>query len=328
MKILREKDVHPDCLADKKVAVIGYGSQGRAQALCLRDSSIDVIIGARPEGKSFKAASEDDFSVMPIPEAAAAGNIVHILIPDEEQVSVIESEILPVWNSEKTMSFSHGFSVHFGGLELPENTDIILVAPKGPGTEVRKAFVSGFGVPGLIACAQNFSGKAMETALALAHCMGLTRAGVLETTFRDETCEDLFGEQAVLCGGLYSLMKAGFEVLTEAGYPEEMAYFETVHEMKLIVDLIYEGGIGKMADVISNTAEWGMYSAGPEIVTHDIKDRMRNVLNSVENGEFAGRWLSEYRAGARKLKKHREILKNHAIEKTGKNIRTLFAVQS
>lgn len=324
MKILRENDADIKYIAGKKVSVIGYGSQGRAQAQCLRDSGINVQLGLRPDGNSRKSALEDNFIVMTIPEAVVAGDIIHVLIPDEEQLSVLEQSIFPNWTENKILCFSHGFSVHFGGIKLPEFTDVILVAPKSPGSEVRKTFLEGFGVPGLIAVEKDYSGQALETALSLAHCMGLTRAGVLVTTFRDEACEDLFGEQAVLCGGLFYLMKAGYEVLTEAGYPPEMAYFETVHEMKLIVDLIYKGGISKMAETISNTAEWGMYSAGSQIITPDIKKRMKKLLKNIEEGDYASKWINEFKTGSLNLKKKREELKCHSIEETGKNIRELF----
>jgi ketol-acid reductoisomerase len=325
MKILKEKDADKKYIAGKRVAVIGYGSQGKAQAECLRDSGVDILIGLRPDGKSWGRAVNDGFNVLSIPKAVASGDIVHILIPDEEQVNVLERQIFPNWSKNKVLSFSHGFTVFFGNIELPKNTDVILVAPKGPGTEVRKTYLEGFGVPGLIAVQCNFSGNALQTALAFAHCLGLTRAGVLETSFRDEACEDLFGEQAVLCGGLFYLMKAGFEVLTEAGYSPEMAYFETVHEMKLIVDIIYKGGLGKMADTISNTAEWGMYSAGSEIITPDIKRRMSKLLKNIEEGKFSDKWISEYKEGALNLALRRKELKNHSIEVTGQKIRKMFS---
>ncbi|MFA7230179.1 MAG: ketol-acid reductoisomerase, partial [Victivallaceae bacterium] len=254
MKILHDSDADLSCLNGKTVAVIGYGSQGRNQALSLRDSGVNVIIGIRP-GKSFDQAVTDGFNTMNVKDAAAKADIIHILLPDETHRDVYDADIKASMKAGKTFSCSHGFNIIFKEIVPPADVDVIMVAPKGPGTEVRKAFVQGFGCPGLIAINNNASGKAKDTALAMAKAMGLTRAGVLECTFAQETYEDLFGEQNVLCGGLVDLMKYGFEVLCEAGYPPEMAYFECVHEVKLIVDLVFEGGIQKMNAVISNTAE-------------------------------------------------------------------------
>lgn len=323
INILHDSDASLDALSNRTIAVIGFGAQGRAQALCLRDSGANVIVGVR-QGKSFDAAVQEGFRTMSVAEAAKAADHIHILLPDEMHGPVYESEIKPSMKAGKTLSFSHGFSIVFGEIVPPEGCDVLMVAPKGPGTEVRKRFVEGFGVPGLIAVECNASGKAKDVALAMAKAEGLTRAGVLECTMRQETYEDLFGEQNVLCGGMVDLMKYGFETLIEAGYPPEMAYFECVHEVKLIMDLIYEGGIQKMNAVISNTAEWGEYVNGPRIITPDVKARMKESLNDIESGKFAKAWIAEARAGAPNLKAKREALGQHPVEVTGAKIRSLF----
>ncbi len=324
MRILHDEDVDESILSDKTIAVIGYGAQGEAQAKCLRDSNVSVVIGLRPSGTSWEHAKEDGFEVLPVGEAARRGDIVHILIPDEVQAEVYESEIKPQMERGKTLSFSHGFSICFNRIVPPPDVDVIMVAPKAPGTEERKAYLEGFGVPGLVAVRQNPSGRAREVALAMAKAMRWTRAGILECTFEEETYEDLFGEQCVLCGGLVELMKSGFEVLVEAGYPPEMAYFECVHEMKLIVDLIWEGGIKRMAEVISNTAEYGMWSVGHRIIGPEVKERMKTALKRIESGEFASEWVEEYRKGTPFLKRSREEISRHPIETVGSDIRRLF----
>jgi ketol-acid reductoisomerase len=289
----------------------------------MRDSGVNVIVGAR-KGPSFDKASEAGFEVMSVAAAAEKADIIHILLPDEFHADVYAADIAPQMKAGKTLSCSHGFNIIFGEIAPPAEVDVIMVAPKSPATEVRKEFLTGFGVPGLVAVHQNGSGKAFETAMAMAKAEGLTRAGVLECTFAQETYEDLFGEQNVLCGGLVDLMKYGFEVLTEAGYPPEMAYFECVHEVKLIVDLIYEGGIQKMNSVISNTAEWGEYVNGPRIITPDVKERMKESLADIESGKFAEVWLKEARSGAKTLLAKRAALGDHLVETTGANIRSLF----
>ena len=323
MHILHDNDADLSVLNGKTIAVIGYGSQGRAQALCMRDSGLNVIIGIRP-GKSFDAAVQDGFKVLSVTEAAREADIIHILLPDEMHGPVYRDEIAAEVTPGKTLSFSHGFSIVFKEIIPPAGVDVIMVAPKSPGTEERKRFVEGFGVPGLISAKVDASGKAREVALAIAKAEGLTRAGVLECTMEQETYEDLFGEQNVICGGVVDLMKYGFEVLIEAGYPPEMAYFECVHEMKLIVDLIYEGGIQKMNAVISNTAEWGEYVTGAYVITPDVKQRMKEALEKIENGTFAREWIAEARAGAPNLKAKREALGSHPVEITGARIRSLF----
>jgi ketol-acid reductoisomerase len=305
------------------VAVIGYGNQGSAQALCMRDSGVNVIIGSIRDSFYDKAV-EAGFTVMPIGEAAAKADIVHMLLPDEFHGPVYEKEIKQHMKKGKILSCSHGFNLVFKQIVPPADVDVIMVAPKSPATEERKAFLQGFGVPGLIAVRQNPSGKARDVVLAMAKAMGFTRAGCLECTFEQETYEDLFGEQTVLCGGCVDLMKAGFEVLVEAGYPPEMAYFECVHELKLIVDLIYEGGIQKMNAVISNTAEWGEYSVGPKIIDAGVKARMKEALKAVEDGSFAKAWIAEARNGAPNLLARRKALGDHPVEVVGREIRALF----
>lgn len=323
VKILHDKDADLSVLNGKTVAVIGYGSQGSAQALCMRDSGVNVIIGSIQD-PSYDQAVKDGFEVMPIADAAAKADIIHILLPDEFHAPVYERDIKPRMKAGKTLSCSHGFNIIFKEIVPQSDVDVIMVAPKSPASEERKAYLEGFGVPGLVAVHQNASGGALDTALAMAKAMGFTRAGCLECTFAQETYEDLFGEQNVLCGGLVDLMKYGFEVLTEAGYPPEMAYFECVHEVKLIVDLIFEGGIQKMNAVISNTAEFGEYYNGPKIITPDVKERMRESLRRIESGEFAKTWLEESRKGCPNLLKKREELGAHQVEITGDRIRSMF----
>ena len=327
MHILHDNDADLSVLNGKTIAVIGYGSQGRAQALCMRDSGLNVIIGIRP-GKSFDAAVQDGFKVLSVTEAAREADIIHILLPDEMHGPVYRDEIAAEVKPGKTLSFSHGFSIVFKEIVPPAGVDVIMVAPKSPGTEERPRFVEGFGVPGLISAKVNASGKAREVALAIAKAEGLTRAGVLECTMEQETYEDLFGEQNVICGGVVDLMKYGFETLIEAGYPPEMAYFECIHEAKLIVDLIYEGGIQRMNEVISNTAEWGEYVTGPRILPVDVKERMKQALADIHSGKFAREWIAEARAGMPVLKAKRAALADHPAdhpaEITGKEIRRLF----
>jgi ketol-acid reductoisomerase len=323
MKLIHDKDADLSVLNGKTVAVIGYGSQGSAQALCMRDSGVNVIIGSIKDA-SYDKAVEDGFEVMDIAAAAAKADVIHILLPDEFHAPVYKNDIAPSMVAGKTFSCSHGFNIVFKEIVPPADVNVIMVAPKSPATEERKAFLEGFGVPGLVAVHQNADGEARDIALAMAKAMGFTRAGVLECTFEQETYEDLFGEQNVLCGGLVDLMKYGFEVLTEAGYPPEMAYFECVHEVKLIVDLVFEGGIQKMNAVISNTAEWGEYVNGPRIITPDVKARMKESLKDIESGKFAKEWIAEARSGAPNLLKNREALGKHQVEIVGAQIRSLF----
>lgn len=323
VKVYHEKDADLGALAGKTVAVLGYGAQGRAQALCMRDSGVNVIIGVRP-GKSFKTAKADGFEVMPVDKAAKKADIIHLLLPDEKHKDVYEAQIKKFVAPGKTLCCSHGFAYVFKTIVPPAGVDVIMVAPKGPGTEVRRVFEEGFGCPGLVAVFQDASGTALQTALAIAKAEGLTRGGVLECTMEQETYEDLFGEQNVLCGGLVDLMKYGFETLTEAGYPPEMAYFECVHEAKLIVDIIYNKGIAAMNAVISNTAEFGEYYNGPKIITPDVKKRMKESLARIQSGKFAKDWLKEAAKGAPLLTKKREQLSKHTVEIVGNEIRKMF----
>lgn len=323
VKIYRDKDADVSVIKDKTIAVMGFGAQGRAQALCLRDSGCNVIIGVR-KGKSFKAAKEAGFAVFSVADAAKRADIIHILLPDESHKSVYANEIAKYVTPGKTLSCSHGFAYVFKNIVPPTDVDVIMVAPKGPGTEVRRVFEEGFGCPGLVAVWQDASGNALKTALAMAKGEGLTRGGVLECTMQQETYEDLFGEQNVLCGGIVDLMKYGFETLIEAGYPGEMAYFECIHEAKLIVDIIYNKGIAAMNGVISNTAEFGEYFNGPKIITPDVKKRMKESLKCIESGEFAKVWMKEAGKGAPMLAKKREQLTKHPAEVVGAKIRKLF----
>ena len=324
MKVLSTQDTSFAPLEGVKIAVIGYGAQGRAQAQCFKDSGLNVVVGVRVGGPSDRQAQEDGLLTKNINDAAAWADLIHFLIPDECQADVYAEAIKPHLTAGKTLSFSHGFSIVYERITPPKDVDVILVAPKSPGTEERKAFLEGFGVPGLIAVHQDASGTARDKALSLAHGIGLTRAGVLECTFEQETYEDLFGEQAVLCGGAAELIKAGFETLTEAGYPPEMAYFECLHELKLIVDLIYEGGLTKMWDVVSNTAEWGGRSLGAKVIGPQVRAAMKDVLAGVHDGSFASGWVAEHEAGLPNLKKMREEEAQHPIEVVGREVRALF----
>ncbi len=324
MRVLTVKDASLTPLKNVPIAVIGYGAQGRAQAQCLVDSGLDVVVGVRPGGPSEKLALEDGLVVTSIPDAAARAELIHILIPDECHKEVYARDIAPQMKPGMTLSFSHGFSIVYDRIVPPDRVDVILVAPKSPGTEERKAFLEGFGVPGLISVKCDASGKARSRALALAHGLGLTRAGVLECTFAQETYEDLFGEQAVLCGGTAELIKAGFETLVEAGYPEEMAYFECLHELKLIVDLIYEGGLTHMWDVVSNTAEYGGRTLGSKVIGPEARRGMKKILSDVHDGTFAKGWMDEYENGLQEMKRLREAEAQHPIEVIGREVRALF----
>jgi ketol-acid reductoisomerase len=324
MKVLTDADASLDVLADIPIAVIGYGAQGRAQAQCFVDSGLNVTVGLREGGPTWAQAEADGMRVVPVAQAAAEAELIHVLIPDEVQAQVYEEHIQRFVTPGKTLSFSHGFNVVYGYITPPEGVDCILMAPKAPGTEERKQFVAGGGVPGLIAVRQDASGRARDKALALAKGLGLTRAGVLECTFEDETHEDIFGEQAVLCGGLAELIKAGFETLTEAGFPPEMAYFECLHEMKLIIDLVYEGGLERMWHVVSNTAEYGGRLMGPSIITPEVRQAMRETLKKVQDGTFARGWIEEYRSGAKNLEAMRSAEREHPIEVVGREVRALF----
>ncbi|AIQ22551.1 MULTISPECIES: ketol-acid reductoisomerase [Paenibacillus] len=318
-----EQDAELSVLKGKTIAVIGYGSQGHAQAQNLRDSGLQVVIGLR-EGKSFETAKNDGFEVLPVAEAVSRADVVQILMPDETQASVYKNEVEPNLKKGAALMFSHGFNVHFGQIVAPKDADVLLVAPKSPGHMVRRTYVEGFGVPGLIAIEQDATGKAKEIGLAYAKGIGCTRAGVIETSFREETETDLFGEQAVLCGGVSALIKAGFETLTEAGYAPEMAYFECLHELKLIVDMVYEGGLSSMRDSISNTAEYGDYVTGPRIVTEDTKKAMKAVLTDIQEGKFARDFILENQSGRAFLTATRRNEAAHPVEVVGSQLREMM----
>ncbi|HCW32904.1 TPA: ketol-acid reductoisomerase [Candidatus Peregrinibacteria bacterium] len=326
MQIYHDSDADLSILNNKKIVVIGYGAQGRAQARMMHQSGLNIVVGVRENGKSWQQAQTDGLTVLPIAKAVAQADIIHILIPDETQKAVYESEILPNLIPGNILSFSHGFNIVFKRITPPEGVGIIMVAPKAPGTEEYKQYEQGFGVPALIAIEKNTAeGNAKNIALAMAKAMFFTKAGVLECTFGQETYEDLFGEQAVLCGGVTELMKTGFEVLIEAGYPPELAYFECIHEMKLIVDLIYEGGLARMWEVVSNTAEYGGHTRGSRLITPQVKEEMKKILKEVEDGTFAKEWMEE--ADKNQLKNllaMRQKESEHPAEIVGKKIRGMF----
>jgi len=318
-----ENTINDEVLRGKKIAIIGYGSQGHAHALNLKESGFDVRVGVRP-GKSFDAAKEDGVDVKSVAEAAQEADVIQILLPDERQKAVYEAEILPYLTEGKALMFAHGFNVHFGQITPPENVDVFLVAPKGPGHLVRRQFQEGAGVPGLFAIHQDATGQAKDLALAYGKGIGSARGGLLETTFKEETCTDLFGEQAVLCGGTTALVQAGFETLVEAGYQPELAYFETLHELKLIVDLMFEGGMATMRYSVSDTAEWGDYVTGPRLIDASVKARMKEVLNDIEDGTFAKRWIEENENGRPDYTRYKEEGAKHQIEEVGAKLRAMM----
>ena len=325
MKVYYDSDADLSVLQNKTVAVIGYGSQGHAHAQNLRDSGIKVVVGQRPGGENYQLAKEHGFEPVSAAEAAKQGDLIMILLPDEVQAQVYEQDIKPNLTPGKALLFAHGFNIHFGQIVPPKDVDVFLIAPKGPGHLVRRTFTEGGGVPDLVAIEQDASGCALQLALAYAKGIGGTRSGVIETTFREETETDLFGEQAVLCGGLSHLIQAGFETLVEAGYQPEMAYFECMHEMKLIVDLLYEGGMKKMRYSISNTAEYGDYVSGPRIINSDVKKAMRSVLDDIQSGKFARDFILEARAKYPQFKTTRRNEANHPIEKVGEELRGMMS---
>lgn len=318
-------DANPAIIRQKKIAVIGYGSQGHAHALNLHDSGATVAVGLRSGSKSVAKARSQGLQVMGISEAAAWGDVVMILIPDQDQKRVYDASIRAHITPGKALGFGHGFNVHYGQIEGPEGVDVFMVAPKGPGHLVRRTFEEGKGTPCLVAVAQNASGGALELALSYADAIGGTRAGVIETNFKDETETDLFGEQAVLCGGSQALIQAGFETLTEAGYPPELAYFEVLHELKLIVDLYYEGGLAYMNYSISDTAEYGNYSRGRRVIGAEVKAEMKRILNEIQSGDFAREWIEECERGAPAFKAYREATNAHPIERVGQRLRKMMA---
>jgi len=322
--IYYETDTDRARLRDRTVAIIGYGSQGHAHALNLKESGARVIVGLRPDGASWKRAVADGLEVRPVAEAAKAGDVIMILVPDPEQRAVYETAVVPALGPGKTLMFAHGFNIHFGEIKPPPGVDVSMIAPKSPGHLVRSEYQAGRGVPGLVAVHQDASGKALENALAYATGIGCSRAGVLATTFAEETETDLFGEQAVLCGGVTALIQAGFETLTEAGYAPEMAYFECLHELKLIVDLIYRGGLGFMRYSISDTAEYGDLTRGERVITPAVREEMRRLLADIRSGAFAREWIAEGRAGAPRFNELRRKAKEHPIEQVGARLRAMM----
>ncbi|MEH2038056.1 MULTISPECIES: ketol-acid reductoisomerase [unclassified Nostoc] len=320
-----DEDANLDLLAGKTIAIIGYGSQGHAHALNLKDSGLNVIVGLYPGSKSVAKAEAAGLTVKNVADAANAADFIMILLPDEVQKTIYKNEIEPNLEEGNVLAFAHGFNIHFGQVVPPANVDVVMVAPKGPGHLVRRTYEGGEGVPALFAVYQDASGQARDRAMSYAKGIGGTRAGVLETTFREETETDLFGEQAVLCGGLSALIKAGFETLVEAGYQPELAYFECLHEVKLIVDLVVEGGLAKMRDSISNTAEYGDYTRGPRIVTAQTKAEMQKILSEIQSGQFAREFVLENQAGKPGFTAMRRKEAEHKIEEVGKDLRAMFS---
>ncbi len=324
MKIYYDSDADLGLLQGKKVAIIGYGSQGHAQAQNLRDSGVDVIVGQRKGGPNYDLAKEHGFEPVSAGEAAENAQVVQILTPDHVQAKLYEEEVAPQMTEGKTLVFSHGFNIHFGQIQPALDIDVVMVAPKGPGHLVRSEYERGAGVPSLVAIHQDSTGNALETALAYAKGIGATRAGVIETTFKEETETDLFGEQTVLCGGVSELVKAGYDTLVEAGYQPEIAYFECLHELKLIVDLFYQGGLSFMRYSVSDTAEYGDYTRGKRIITEDTRKAMREILAEVQSGDFAREWIAENEAGRPKFTAMRSQEKEHPVEEVGAKLRAMM----
>ena len=320
-----EKDADPTLIQGRKVAILGYGSQGHAHSQNLLESGVDVRVGLREGSSSRRKAEEAGLRVTSLADAAAEADVIMVLIPDQTQKKVYDEEIAPSLTKGKALFFAHGFNIHFGQIRAPEGVDVLLVAPKGPGHLVRRQYQDGRGIPCLIAVHQDATGQAHQLGLAYAKGIGGTRAGVLETTFKEETETDLFGEQAVLCGGASALVKAGFETLVEAGYQPESAYFECLHELKLIVDLMYEGGLAWMRHSISDTAEYGDYTRGPRVVNAQTKDEMRKILKEIQTGEFAKEFIIENQVGRPVFDKLREAEKTHPIEEVGKRLRDMMS---
>ncbi len=324
-KIYYDKDADLAALKGKTVAIIGYGSQGHAHAQNLRDSGVKVVVGQRPGGKNYELAKSHGFEPVSAAEAAKQADVINILLPDELQADVYKAEIRDNLKPGNVLMCSHGFNIHFGQIEAPKGVDLLLVAPKGPGHLVRSEFEAGGGVPCLIALGDGASDETFKIGMAYAKGIGGTRAGVIQTTFAEETETDLFGEQAVLCGGAAALVKAGFETLVEAGYQPEMAYFECMHELKLIVDLFYQGGLNYMRYSISNTAEYGDYTRGPRIVTEETKKEMKKILEEIRSGQFARDWILENKAGAASFKATRRRERQHGVEQVGKELRRMMS---
>jgi len=324
LKIYLDKDIDQNLIKTKKIAIIGFGSQGYGQSMNLKDSGCNVVLGLRLGGASDKKAQNYGFKTMTIEDAVKWADIIQILIPDEVQADVYENQIKPYLRAGQYLMFAHGFNIHFKKIVAPAEVNVIMVAPKGPGHTVRSQYTEGKGVPSLIAVEQDPSGDSKEVALSYAYAIGAGRAGIIETTFREETETDLFGEQAVICGGVSALMKAGFEVLTEAGYSPYMAYFEVLHEMKLIIDLVNQGGLADMRYSISNTAEYGDMTRGPKVIGEASKEAMRKILKDIQSGEFAKEFTDEMKSGHKNFDKLREENANHPIEAIGQEIRSSF----
>jgi ketol-acid reductoisomerase len=324
VRVYYDADTDRRRLATRTFAIIGYGSQGHAHALNLRDSGARVIVGLRPDGRSAEAARAAGLDVRAVADAAAQADVVMLLVPDQDMRTIYEQGVAPALGPGKTLMFAHGFNIHYGEIVPPARVDVSMVAPKSPGHLVRSEYEAGRGVPALVAVHQDASGHALTDALAYASGIGCTRAGVIETTFRDETETDLFGEQAVLCGGVTALVKAGFETLTAAGYRPELAYFECLHELKLIVDLMYRGGMQFMRYSISDTAEFGDYTRGPRVITEETREEMRRILEEIRNGSFAREWLAESRAGRPEFERLRQADRDHEIERVGKVLRAMM----
>ena len=324
-KMYYDSDANLDLLNGKTVAIIGYGSQGHAHALNLKDSGVKVVVGLYEGSRSIAKAEAEGLAVKSVADAAKVADFIMILLPDEIQRAIYKENIEPNLEAGNVLAFAHGFNINFGQIVPPAEVDVVMVAPKGPGHLVRRTYEQGQGVPALFAVYQDASGQARDIAMAYAKGIGGTRAGILETTFREETETDLFGEQAVLCGGLSELIKAGFETLTEAGYQPELAYFECLHEVKLIVDLVVEGGLAKMRDSISNTAEYGDYTRGPRVITADTKAAMKQILKEIQTGQFAREFVLESQSGNAGFNATRRIEAEHPIEEVGKDLRAMFS---
>jgi ketol-acid reductoisomerase len=319
-----EKDGDISLLKNKTIAIIGYGSQGHAHALNLRDSGLNVIVGSYEGSKTWPKAEAAGLKVMTTSDASKEADVVMVLVHDHQQGDLYQKEIGPHMTAGKTLMFAHGFNIHFGQIAAPADVDVSMIAPKAPGHRVRELFTEGVGVPALVAVHQNPSGKAREQALAYALALGCLKAGVIETTFKEETESDLFGEQSVLCGGVSELIRAGFETLVEAGYAPEIAYFECLHEVKLIVDLIYEGGLGYMRYSVSDTAEYGDYTRGPRVVTAETRAEMKKILGEIQSGQFAREWINENKAGRKKFLAMREAAQHQPIEQVGGELRKMM----
>lgn len=324
MKVYYDRDADLSLLRPKKIAIIGYGSQGHAHALNLRDSGMDVRVGLRKGSASIEKAQKNGLKVLDTMEAAKEADIIMILVPDEQGGEIYEKEIAPALKAGKYLAFGHGFNIHFGFIKPPKDVNVFMIAPKGPGHLVRSEYAKGRGVPCLLAVQQDPSGDASKIGLAYGAAIGGARAAIIETSFKEETETDLFGEQSVLCGGLTELIRAGYETLVEAGYAPEMAYFECVHEVKLIVDLIYEGGISNMRYSISNTAEYGDMTRGKKVISDDARKAMKQILGDIQSGKFANEWINEYRAGLPHFRELRKEGEHHPVEEVGKKLRSFM----